>query len=255
MNIVGHYELKRYLNEFKENSEAYKRGGAKIPNINMNVTPGNGQSVIGEFVTFFLSDNRLRTFHGIDEMIEYSLDGSLKNLQYVFEDIDSKAVYTNEYEGVVVIDYSALAEYTNEYQVDYFVEKLERVSKNATLILYYDDGLGRPIEYIKERVIKCVGRCIDISVLPYTIKEYSQMVIDNIADRGISVEESRSIEEIVSKIITSSSIETAKEAITIADNLVLLADYSGFVPHLDSKMLKNYYGKETKCIRRNKNEK
>ncbi len=242
MNIAGHEGLKHHLNGIKENSEAYRRGGAKLPHVNMNLYPGNGQTAVSEFCTFFLYDYNLRAFHGSDKMKEYRLDGSLDNLKRMVEDIKSNAVYTNEFEGVIAIDYSALADYANEYQVDYFLEQLERISRDATLILYYDDRLGKPIESIKESVIKAVSNCIDISVLPYSLREYSQIVTSNLLERGINVECSNSMEQMLCKIIESYSVTTAKEAANVAEQLVTLADYSELAPKLDSKTLSKHYG-------------
>ena len=154
MNIAGHDELKTHLKAIKDNADAYMKCGAKVPNFAMNITKDNGQTHVAEMITMYLHDNNLRKFHAINEMKEYRLDGTMKQIKEVFKDIRCNAVYTNEFEGVIAIDISALAEHVNESQVDYFVEEIKKVAQDATVIIYYDDSLGKQILFIKDRIVK-----------------------------------------------------------------------------------------------------
>lgn len=248
MNIVGHDELKTQLKTLKDNANAYIKCGVKVPNLVMNIKRGNGQSYVAEKYTMFLHDNNLRKFHAIDDMKEYRLDGTMKKTRQVFEDIRCNAVYTNEFEGVVAIDISPLTEYVNESQVDYFVEEIRRVAENATVIIYFDDSLGKQITYIKDRLINEMGNCLEIAVLPYTIEEYAEIIVNNLRERGVDVEWGREMEQLLCKIIDSNHVTTAKQAVCVAEKLVLLADYNNLIPRLDCKMLNKYFGSGLRVI-------
>lgn len=242
MNIVGHVELKKHLKAVTDNAEAYRRGAIKPPNFIMNISRGNSQSIVAEYITSTLSDYQIRKFYGLDNLLEYKLDGSLNQLKYIFENqIISRAVYSNTFVGVIAFDISALAEHAYEYQADYFMDQISLVSQEATLIIYYDDQLGKPIEQIIQRIIESVRNCIDIRVKPYTTKEYSNIVVENIRERDIEIVYGKEMENLLCKIIDLNHISTAKQAISVADKLVLIADYSNRVPRIDMKIVNKYY--------------
>ena len=117
MKVIGLEGVKKEMDRITARAEAYRKGGAKVPNIVVNISKDNGQSYVADYITSVLYEYKLRKFCGLDMILEYRLDGTLKNVKQVFEDIAGNAVYTNEYEGVVAIDVSALSEYVNEFQV------------------------------------------------------------------------------------------------------------------------------------------
>lgn len=242
MDFIGHNELKEHLKALSDNADAYRRCSVKVPNFVMNIPRGNGQSFVAENITVFLHDHELRNFPELDEMKEYRLDGTMAQTKKVFEDIRSNAVYTNEFEGVIAIDVSALAEYVNESQTDYFVEQICEVSKDATVIIYYDDSLGKQINIVKERIVTEMGNCIDINVPPYTLEEYAEIIVDNMLERGVDVVLDQDMGKILFNIIASYNVTTAKQAIGVAEKLILLADYSSYAPRLDLKALKKHFG-------------
>ena len=242
MNIAGHDELKSHLKALKDNADAYKKNLVTVPSFLMNISRSNGQTFVAEFITLYLYENELRSFHALNEMKEYRLDGTLKQIKHIFKDIKCNAVYTNEFEGVVSIDFSALADYVNEYQVDYFIEEIGIVAQNATMIFYYDKSKGKSIEVIKDRIIKKISNCIDITVLPYTLEEYAEIVLENLSDRGVDVECGREMKQLLCKIIDSNHVTTAKQAVALAERLVLSADYSSLIPKIDYETLAKYFG-------------
>lgn len=247
MKLVGLDELKNQLSEITRKVDVFRKGGAKVPNVVMNLAHENGQSIVAEYFTSVLYDNRLRSFHGLDSLLEYRLDGSLKQIKQIFEDISSNAVYTNEYEGVVAIDISTLSEYINEFQVDYFVEKIGSVSQSATVIIYYDDSLGKRMQLIKERIVEAMGNCIDVSVAPYSVKDYSEIVVQNIMERGIEVDTDE-MEDILCKVVNTYHVTSAKQAVAVAEDLVFCADYSSYTPRIDSKMVSEHFCNGKVCF-------
>ena len=240
MKLVGLEDLKNTMSEIVSKADAYKKGGAQIPHMVMNLTHDNGQSIVADYITSVLYENNLRKFCGLDILLEYRVDGSLKQMKQIFEDISSNAVYTNEYEGVVAIDISALSEYINEFQVDYFVKNIGSVSQTATVIIYYDESIGKRMQLIMERVVEAMGNCIDVSVAPYSAKDYSEIVVQNIIERGIEVD-TEEMEDILCKVVKKYHVASAKQAVAVAEDLVFCADYSSFTPRIDSKMVSEHF--------------
>mgnify|MGYP001056720999 CR=1 FL=1 len=239
MKLVGLEGLKTTMSEIVSKADAYRKGGAQVPHVVMNLTHDNGQSIVADYITSVLYENSLRKFCGLDILLEYRVDGSLRQ---IFEDIASNAVYTNEYEGVVAVDISALSEFINEFQVDYFVEHIGYVAQNATVIIYYDVSLGKRMQIIKERVVN------DVHVTPYSQKEYSEIVVQNILDRGIEVDTGDDLENILCRVVDTYHVTSAKQAVAVAEDLVFYADYSSFTPRIDSKMVSEHFDNGKVCI-------
>lgn len=155
-------KLKKEMGKITAHADAYRSGGVRVPNIVMNLSGENRQNYVTDYITSVLYDHKLRKFGGLDMALEYRLDGTLKNLEQVFQDISCSAVYTNAYEGIVAMDVSALAEYVNEYQVDYFVDHIEKVSRSATVIIYYDNKYGKKMEIVKKRICETLHDFIEV---------------------------------------------------------------------------------------------
>lgn len=252
---VGLEGLKMQMEELARKGDAFRKGGAKVPHVVMNLARENGQSVAADYITSVLYDNRLRRFRGMDCLLEYRLDGSMKQLKRVFEDISDNAVYTNEYEGVAAIDISALAECANEIQTDYFVEQIEETAKSATVIIFYDESLGGRIRSVKERVLRALGNYIEVSTEPYSQREYSEIIVRNIRERGIEIESGEESEKILSSIVEENHVTNAGEAASLADDLLFCADYSDFRPRITAKSLSEYADKWKSADKRSGYEK
>ena len=241
MKIVGLDGVKKEMDKITAQAETYRKGGAKVPNIIVNLTRDNGQSYVADYITSVLHEYKLRKFCGLDMILEYRLDGTLKNVKQVFEDISSNAVYTNEYEGVIAIDVSALSEYVNEFQIDFFVEHISTVSQRATVIIYYNKELGKRMEIVKERICKALGNFIEIHVEPYSVKEYSEIAVQSIKERGIDIESEKELEHLLCYVVGDKHVSNAKEAVAVAEELAFCADYSGFVPKIDISKVNEFF--------------
>ena len=154
--------IEKAMDEIISQAEAYRKGDVKVPHMVIKLTGDKEQSDMTNHITSVLYEHKLRRFGGLDLSLEYRLDGSLKNIRRVFENITDNAVYTNEFEGVVAIDVSALSEHVNESQVDIFMDQLTLTVKNATVIIYYDRTCGKRMEVIKDRICKVLGNYREI---------------------------------------------------------------------------------------------
>lgn len=248
MKLVGLEILKTMMSEIVSKADSYRKGGAQVPHVIMNLTHDNGQSIVADYITSILYENKLRKFCGLDILLEYRVDGCLRQMKQIFDDIASNAVYTNDYEGVVAVDISALSEFINEFQIDYFVEHIGLVARNATVIIYYDASLGQRIQIVKERVRKAIGNCIDVPVTPYSQKEYSEIVVQNILERGIEVDTGDDLENVLCRVVDTYHVTSAKQAVAVAEDLAFCADYSRFIPKIDSQMVSEYFGKGKVCF-------
>lgn len=239
MNIVGMNELKEQLEIITNDATAYRIGAARVPHFACSIAPGNGQTTVAEYITYFLFKNRLRSFCGLDNLLEYRLDGSLKQLKKVFENIHANTVYSNEFQGVISIDITCLSEYSNEYQVDFFLEEIVKIGANATIIIFYDDSLGKKMEQVKNRVVEVLN-CKDI-ISHYTTSDLASILANIIIEKGIDLEIGKEMDYLLRSIVEDVNVTSVKDALKLAETFVFYADYSSFIPRLDAKMIRKHF--------------
>ncbi len=240
--IVGMESIKKEMNRIVEHADAYKMGGVKVPHIVANLAPKNGQTYVAEYITSVLQTYKLRKFCGLDVLREYRLDGSLRNIKRVFEDISRSAVYTNEFEGVVAIDVSALSGFTNEYQLEFFADHIAKVGENATVIIYYNDKLGKCMETVRGRICGVIGKYVDIHVEEYSKQEISEIVVECLKEREINFEEvEKDLRNLICCLINNRNISNAKEAAEVAEELLFAVDYKQHIPKINIRRAADYF--------------
>lgn len=232
LRIIGMHEIRKELEKLVHNANAYRKGGAKVPNFIINLDSGNGQTFATETITDVLSANKLREFHGLDEYLEYKPDGTLPNIKWMFADIEDNAVYDNGYKGVVSIDITKLVKNQNGYEMKYFEEHLGNVAETATIILYCSTNMGVKGERLKDRLSKVIGNVKEIESYEYSATDFAEMVIQNITDRGIVVPDENKVVKVLGEVISMKDVKSAKEAVALAEKLVFYADYSKVIPVL-----------------------
>lgn len=245
--VIGMDNIKTEMKMLVDNSNAYKKGGARVPNYIINLDAGNGQTFTTETITDVLVNNRLREFHGLDEYLEYKPDGTMANIKWMFADIADNAVYDNGYKGVVSVDVTKLANVQNGFEMKYFEEHLKEVSETATIIVYCSTSLGNKGIKLKDKIRSMIGNVKEIDICEYTSFDLADMVIQNISERGIDIPDKNKVTKILSDVISKTEVKSAKAAVGLAEKLVFYADYSELVPVLNFRKandFKNNYCKE-----------
>lgn len=246
MKIVGLESLKEEMQNIVKMEKVYQKGGLKIPHFIINMSKNNGQSSVADYIATVLKTHKLRKFCALDMLLEYRLDGTMKDLKQMFEDISANAVYTNDYEGVISIDVSALAEVVNEIQIDYFLKHIQDVARHATMIIFYDAELGKRVEIVKNKICTVLDYCIQIQIHSYSEQEYAKIIVQRMKDLGIEIQRENELEEILCFIVKDKNVSNIKDALAVTDNLIYCADYNSEVPKID-------IGKVKKCFHVNDN--
>lgn len=242
---IGLHEAIKAVEEVCDNAAAYARGGVKVQPLMLELGSGNGQTVFAHYVTDMLKTYKIRHFGGLDHYLEFVTDGTLEQLREMFANIQSAAVYTNNYEGVVAIDITALGKVVMEKQMRYFLTEIVKVAKHATVILYISPDAVRnrkEIDLIEEKVLDTFNHKICfIEVKPYTNAELAEMVVCNIDDRGITIEDDGNFMDTLESIVASQPHRVAREVEDLAEEIVKKADYSHFVATINTNRLRNAF--------------
>lgn len=240
-NLVGLNELKAYVRRMVNRPEPYTQGGAKFKDILVNISKGNGQTTITESITEILGDYGIKQYGCREEHLEYRINKGCNNLGRIFETIANSATYLNNYNGVVGIDITALAEYVNEPQMDLFLENMREISKDATIIYYYDEREA-DIEKLKEALKESMGRSmVEIYVKPYSTKDYAEIIKRDIKGREIDFIENDELEAILKVLIDQENVSCISDAVSLADDLVFCVDYKGKIPKLKNNLIKKQF--------------
>lgn len=220
MELIGLAPLKDILNGICENGAVYALSYAAPPHFLLNLESGNGQSTVARHIARVYQKANVRRFGGLDAYLEFSLDGTMAQMKQVFGDIKSCAVYTNEYEGVVALDISALAAHINEAQADVFLREIKKISAFATCVFFITSGVQRHAPRLAEKLCEAVENVEIVALAPYTRRELAAMIERKINERGIEIEENSNFRECVLVRLAEEEILTAKQAVRLAEKII-----------------------------------
>ena len=219
-------------------ARVYQCCGLKLPHYIMNLDPGNGQTTFTEYAAQSFYDAGVRHFGGREHYLEFVLDGSMEQLKNIFGLIAGSAVYTNEYEGVIAMDISALASHINEAQTEIFIRQIGKLAEHATFLFYVPSLWNRNTMSLVNKIRAAVGEVEILDVKPYTGEEIVRIIREMTEDAGVLLEESKETGEILLEAVKVCEIHTIKEAKTLSRTMVKAADFEGFTPKLTSEKLR-----------------
>lgn len=230
------------VREVCEKAQAYKRGGVRPAHFIVDLDSGEGRTTLVEFMAdCYDSYGIINSAGHLDEYVEVSLgDGTPEDVRRVFGEIESAAVYSNRYTGVVAIDVCGLACHIHEKQVEEFITGINEVCKNACVIFFLHSEPGRNEERLAEKICERIGNIKHIGFEPYTKGELCEIILGIVTDRGIEVCRREGVTAVLMSLIDSLGIGTASETIPVANELTLEVDYySEQVPYIDETVVKN----------------
>ena len=247
--LIGLASIKKEMKKLMKSAQVYQRGGSKVPNYLIALNAGDGRTFVLEYITDIFTTNKLRNFGGLDEFLEYKLKGTLSQVKQVISDIKINAVYTNDFEGVIAIDISELAEYINEYQTEYFMESIKEIAEHATIIFYYDRNLGKRGSMLADLIATSLDSVVRIDNCHYSSEELAQIVIHNIKSKGIAIKQEEVLEGTITEIIKAKNIQNVKVANKLAEQMAFYVNYDEVVPLLDTMVYINHLRESQNVIK------
>lgn len=220
-------------------SEIYRRCGIAPNHFLINLDPGNGQTTVANYVADVFKANGIRRFGGLDMVLEYRLDGTMEQMKRVFSDIDSNAVYTNDFEGVIAIDINELASHLNETQVTFFLKNLPRIGAHSTLILFISSKSNSNRNALAKKVCETLSDIEIIYVTPYEEKDLVEITKKMIEDAGVSMKKNAALDAVIAGALRKAGVTTVCEAAKVAKSLIKKADFSMFRPRLTATLISN----------------
>lgn len=243
---VGTGMLVSVLSDMCENKNAYKHCGLTPPHFVVTLDAGNGQTTIVRYIADVMQRNNIRRFGGLDQYLEYRLDGSLTNIKQIISDVRTCAVYTNHYEGVIAIDICALAPHVNE-QGEYFVSEIAKISEFATLVFFVGSKPNRGTLLLVEKLKKVIPGVMEIDMVPYTSEELAKIALREIDDRGVIVEDCSEITDVLKMVLEDRNCKVVKDVIHVVECIIKVADFTGYSARLTVEKIKELVDWDRKC--------
>lgn len=218
----------------------YKRCGLRPKHYIVPLDSGSGRTTLVEYMTKKYKEAGVIDFgSGLDDYIEISFDGTLPQLKQAFANIDSAAVYANEYRNIVGMDISSISAHLAETQFTEFMKNCKRVCEYACIIFFVHGVPNRNEEKLIEKICDIIDNVKRLTVEPYTNDDICALIVKKIVEHGIEIKHESVFCTMLSEVVSTFCINNVKDAISTADELVHYADFSGFTPVVDEKSLKS----------------
>ena len=194
---------------------------------------GNGQTTVTEFICDVFKERRICHFGGRDAYLEYSLDGTMAQLQQVLTDIRLRACYTNEFEGVIAMDIAGMAKHINESQTSMFLNSVSALSKHATLVFYVPSGPSHNIFTLVNKLRSVLDEVEVFRPAPYTADHLTAIILRMLDDAGIAMENTPELYTCIMDVVRSAGAVSIKDAEKLTRKLTRYADFASFRPTLN----------------------
>lgn len=221
-NIVGLTNIKNLLAETIDKKELFNKCN-RNPNhmVFFGLAQANGRTMVANLVTDIFYENKLRKFTSLDYLLEFTTNGKSDNIEHILEDIETSAIYTSKFEGIVAINMDGLTDHPNDAHVSMFLEELEQIGEYSTL-LFFIDSSKRNAQILLDKIVDTLKTVDVINVDAYTASELVEITKNMI--EGYNIKITDNIDEIILDFIVNKNIETAKSCNYLAKELVCFAN-------------------------------
>lgn len=233
-------------------AQQYHRIGTQPGHFILTLNEGNGRTTAANYLSRAFAQAGVRSFGGLDQMLEYQLDGSMEQLCQTLRSIRASAVYTNEYEGVIAWDVTVLAAHLGEEQTRLFFRELPDIAEHATLLFFLPAAPNRSQLLLMEKISTLLGpdQMHWVRIPPYSQKTLADITRQALTEQlNIRLENTPEMDAILQKLVYQTGTRNAHQAARLARTLTQQADFSEFIPVLKVQKLKALYSCLEKEVR------
>ncbi len=235
---IGLTEPCEAIERICNSAHVYKRCGVRPKHFIIPLDSGSGRTTFLEYMTEMYKRSKVLDFSsGLDDYLEISFDGTLAQLKQAFYDIESAAVYSNNYCNIIGMDISEVAFHLGETQFEEFMKRCKEVCNHACVVFFVHSVLTKNEEKLLGRMLESIDNIEQLSTTPYTSDDICSLILKSIKDHGVEIKD-HGFTDCLSEIVSKHQISSVKAAIAIAERIVCLADFSGFVPVVDENTIK-----------------
>ena len=243
-NNIGLKAIDAAIAKVVENRRQFRSDIPPLPHFIVLLDRGNGQGKSTKRFAAAFKDARLRSFKGLDDYIKFTLDGTADNLNQVFADIKTHAVYTNDYEGIAAIDISEFVPLVMEEICGIMLKKARELGKHATLVFYLPQNDSRNRESLIARIRKTFMGNVKV-IEPAKLSKYDLALIckERLNKYDIRIDAPEKALHILCELIEKEGIKTADDADVLGIRLCDLVEANNnAAPVLTISKIKSHFG-------------
>ena len=221
-----------------EMADIYRAIRQKPPHFVLTMEDRESQSVFTKYVAEMYREHGVMDFFELDDFVEFSLDGSFSQLEDVFNDLKGYAVYSNDFQGIVAMDITKLAEHLHETQLNNFLDYVKAAEDTVFLFYISMKKMNRNGANLVHKVVTEIPNTRSIEIAPYTAKELSEMILQMVEESDIIVRKSEKeiIMQMIQMKVEACGLATRGEAKMLARQLMLSAEVSHDAEMKESKV-------------------
>ena len=229
---LGMEPLAAAVRQDGDHARQYRRLGLQPGHFIVELDAGNGHTTAAAYLSESYAQAGVRRFGGLDQMLEYHLDGSMEQLRQTLRSIRANAVYANHFEGVIAWDVTVLATHPGEDQTRLFLSSLPEMAKYATMLFFLPSSPGCSQLLLMEKVCVLLGpeQVRRIRIPPYPEHILAGIVRQTLTGHlGVRLENEPECRAALQEMVRQCGIRNAGQAVQLARQ----ADFTGFAPTLD----------------------
>ena len=216
---VGLAPLVSHVEEICKNAGRYCGTElVKPPHLLLTLDAGEGRTTAASYIARAYQANRVRSFGGLERMLEYELDGTMVGVRSMLADTQANAVYTNHFEGVLAIAPAALAAHLQEAQTALFLRKLPELGRYATLVLFVPAEQSRNLVQLTQKIRSALPELEEVEAPAYTERELAEITGRVLEVGGVRLAP-EGLDEALLQEVRKARGKTAKDAERLARTL------------------------------------
>ncbi len=212
----------------------------------LNLDKGEGRTTLAEYMSDMYMENGIIPFTGgVDNYLEFCLDGSLASIYSVKNSISNAATWANEYTGIVFADVSKVSAFVGTTYKEYteFISVFKNICENATVVFFIN---SRPTAAENKLVYEICKNIPDVSPVflkGYSKKDLAEIVKKRIEEKGIRIKGPKAFVRWLCAFLEDAEVSSVKDTDTIVDTIMKNTDYDGIVPYISDIQLAQIKGR------------
>lgn len=206
------------------------RHGMKPRHLIVPLDAGCGRTTLVEYMAEMYKGNGVLPFASSrEDYVEVTLDAETpQKLRQGLNRFRLAADYSNTFENIGAMDISDVARHMGEAQLGEFLDGCKEICQDACMVFFLHSQPTPNEERLVQKLCDRVGSRFFQRIPPeaYTSRELAQLMEKALGEFGIRTEDSESFRDVLTEMAENLSIATVQDALSAAEQLVSLADYS-----------------------------
>ena len=221
---VGMEAVEMILQNEKYKLQNMKFCEVKTPHFLVYLDQQNGRTTLSEYITEVYVKEKFRLFSKRDTLLEYELDGSVRQLNEIYADLKYRySGYMNKYNGVVAISLEGLLRKNpREAEIPLFIKLMKEMKDDVTFVFFAPQNNTKSAELFS-KIEKELVFVEKFTLSSYTVSQLSEIVKRVIEDKSVEIV-GLETKYVIENLIMEEGITTAKAASFLGERLVKYAN-------------------------------